>query len=241
MADYVKCAKEKIEDILSRGRLPIVAGGTGLYIQSLVDNIEFTESEASSEIRQELSKLAEEKGNEFVHDMLKKIDPEMAEKVHPNNIKRVIRAIEIFKTSGKTLSEQNELSRRNPSPYEFIMIALTGDREKMYERINVRVDKMIETGLIDEIKELKSLGCTKDMQAMQGIGYKEVFPFLDGEYDENELRELIKKNTRNYAKRQLTWFKRDKRYLWLDCEGTKISDDAVYYIINKSMGDIKPL
>ncbi len=241
VADYVKCAKEKIEDIISRGKLPILAGGTGLYIQSLVDNVEFTESKSSPEIREELSQLAKEKGNEFVHEMLKEIDPEMAEKVHPNNIKRVIRAIEIFKTSGVTLTRQNELSKQNPSPYEFIMIALSGNREKMYERINKRVDKMFDLGLIGEIKELIAEGCNKNMQAMQGIGYKEVFEFLEGNINEEELKELIKKNTRNYAKRQLTWFKRDKRYLWLDCEGVKIIDDANYYIINKSMGDIKPV
>lgn len=235
--DYVDLAKEKIEDIIKRGKLPIVVGGTGLYISSLVDNIEFTKAQQSDEIREELSRLAKEKGNEYVHAMLSSIDPEMAKKVHPNNIKRVIRAIEIYKTTGITLSEQNRRSMQNPSPYNFIMLALGGDREEMYERINSRVDKMFDLGLIEEIEGLRRIGCTKDMQAMQGIGYKEVFEYLEGNISYEECKELIKKNTRNYAKRQLTWFKRDKRYLWLDFKTPGNGDDAVYYIINKSMGE----
>ena len=233
VADYVELAKEKIEEILNRGKLPIVVGGTGLYISSLADNIEFADSEKSPEIRERLAKLAEEKGNSYVHDMLKEIDPEMAEKVHENNIKRVIRAIEIFEMSGITLTEQNARSKENPSPYNFIMIALTDEREKMYERINKRVDVMMEAGLVSEVKKLKNLGCSKEMQAMQGIGYKEVFEFLEGNITEDELSELIKKNTRNYAKRQITWFKRDKRYLWLNVGSGIPIDDAMYYIKNK--------
>lgn len=233
VADYVALAKEKIEEILNRGKLPIVVGGTGLYISSLADNIEFADSEKSPEIRERLTKLAEEKGNSYVHDMLKEIDPEMAEKVHENNIKRVIRAIEIFEMSGVTLTEQNARSKESPSPYNFIMIALTDEREKMYERINKRVDVMMEAGLVGEVKKLKNLGCSKDMQAMQGIGYKEVFEFLEGNITEDELSELIKKNTRNYAKRQITWFKRDKRYLWLNVGSGIPIDDAMYYIKNK--------
>ena len=241
VADYVNLAKEKIEDIISRGKVPIVAGGTGLYISSLVDNIEFTESVSSPQIRERLGKLALEKGNDFVHDMLKEIDPEMAEKVHANNIKRVIRAIEIFEVSGVTLTEQNKRSKQNPSPYNFIMILLAGNREKMYERIDNRVDKMIKDGLISEVETLVKMGCKREMQAMQGIGYKEVFDYLEGRITKEECIELIKKNTRNFAKRQLTWFKRDKRYLWLDCEATDVIDDAIYYVTNKSMGDCRVL
>lgn len=241
VADYVALAKEKIEDIIKRGKLPIIAGGTGLYISSLVDNVEFTEGKFDPEIRKELGELALEKGNGYVHAILREIDPQMAEKVHENNIKRVIRAIEIYKTSGITLTEQNARSKQKPSPYNFIMMALSGNREKMYERINRRVDKMMAEGLISEVESLMAHGCKKEMQAMQGIGYKEVFDLLDGKISKEECIELIKKNTRNYAKRQLTWFKRDKRYLWLDCDASKPEDDAVYYIINKSMGECKPL
>lgn len=233
VADYCALAKEKIEDILKRKKLPIIVGGTGLYISSLADNIEFAEGNTNLELRERLFAIAEEKGNAYVHAMLKEIDPETAESVHENNIKRIVRAIEVYNATGITLSEQNRRSKNTPSPYNFIMLALFLNREKMYERINLRVDKMFEQGLIDEVKALAAEGLTKQMQAMQGIGYKEVFDYMENSITKEECIELVKKNTRNYAKRQLTWFKRDKRYIWLDAQAQNVEDDAFYVIKNK--------
>lgn len=233
VADYCALAKEKIEDILKRKKLPIIVGGTGLYISSLADNIEFAEGNTNLELRERLFAIAEEKGNAYVHAMLKEIDPETAESVHENNIKRIVRAIEVYNATGITLSEQNRRSKNTPSPYNFIMLALFLNREKMYERINLRVDKMFEQGLVDEVKALAAEGLTKQMQAMQGIGYKEVFDYMENSITKEECIELVKKNTRNYAKRQLTWFKRDKRYIWLDAQAQNVEDDAFYVIKNK--------
>ena len=217
VAAYVELAKVAAEDILSRGKLPIIAGGTGLYISSFVDNVKFTESETDFDLRERLFKEAEEKGNEALYARLLEIDPKAAEAIHPNNIKRVIRALELYETTGLTLSEQNENSKTEPSPFDPIMIALNTDREVLYDRINRRVDIMLDEGLIDEIKSLQDMGLTADIQSMQGIGYKEILSHLDGEISYDEAIELVKKNSRNYAKRQLTWFKRDERYNWLDC------------------------
>ncbi len=216
VADYVKLAKECIANILSRGRLPIVAGGTGLYISSLVDNIEFAEEEADASVRERLWQEAEEKGIEPLYARLLELDPKAAEKIHPNNQKRVIRALEIYETTGLTLTEQNERSRKTPSPYDARMVALCPPRELLYERIDKRVDAMAAAGLFKEAKALQDMGLKREMQSMQGIGYKEVYDYLDGKVSREECLEEIKKATRHYAKRQLTWFRRDARYLWLN-------------------------
>ncbi len=216
VADYVKCAKEKIDDILSRGKLPIITGGTGLYISSLVDNVSFSESEKNEALREELRHELEEKGAEFMHARLSAIDPESAESIHPNNTKRVLRAIEIFETTGKTRTQQEKVSKLTKSPYDFCLIGLNCDRELLYERINKRVDIMKDLGLFDEVRDLLDGGISPDAQSMQGIGYKEVVMALTGEITEEESTELIKKNSRNYAKRQLTWFRRGD-YRWFDC------------------------
>ncbi|MBR5157900.1 MAG: tRNA (adenosine(37)-N6)-dimethylallyltransferase MiaA [Clostridia bacterium] len=224
VARYVELANLAAQDILSRGKLPIIAGGTGLYISSFIDNVKFTQSQTDFELREKLLKEAEDIGCEALHKRLSQIDPKSAEGIHPNNVKRVVRALELFETTGLTLSEQNENSKTEPSPYEPIMIALNTEREVLYERINLRVDIMLSCGLLDEIKNLKQMGLAKDMQSMQGIGYKEILSYLDGEISLDEATELVKKNSRNYAKRQLTWFKRDERYKWLDC----MAEDLFY-------------
>ena len=216
VADYVKMAKACIADIHARNRLPIVAGGTGLYISSLIDNIEFAEEETDASVREKLWQEAEEKGIEPLYARLSELDPKAAEKIHPNNKKRVIRALEIYETTGLTLTEQNERSRRKPSPYDARMVALCPPRELLYERIDKRVDAMVEDGLFEEAKALQNMGLNKEMQSMQGIGYKEVFNYLDGKVSREKCLEEIKKATRHYAKRQLTWFRRDARYLWLN-------------------------
>ena len=216
VADYVKEAKICIDGILQREHLPIVAGGTGLYISSLVDNVEFAEGEMDTKVRERLWQEAEEKGIEPLYERLKTIDPVAAENIHPNNQKRVVRALEIFETTGLTLTEQNKRSKLIPSPYEPFMVMLCPPRELLYERIEKRVDNMITEGLFDEAKALKEMGLSRELQSMQGIGYKEVFDYLDGSISREECIEEIKKATRRYAKRQLTWFRRDERYLWIN-------------------------
>ncbi len=216
VADYVKLAKEKINEILSRGKLPIVAGGTGLYITSLVDNIEFAEEVPDQTVRNRLFAELDEKGIEPLYQRLQEIDPEAAAAIHPNNHKRVIRALEIFETTGLTLTEQNARSKMTPPPFDSFMLALCPPREVLYERINQRVDAMVNEGLFEETKTLMEMGLARDMQSMQGIGYKEAFDYLNGEITQEECVEEIKRATRRYAKRQLTWFRRDTRYRWVD-------------------------
>ncbi len=216
VAEYVKRAKEAISGILSRGKLPIVAGGTGLYISSLVDNIQFAEETPDSGVRKRLLEEAEQKGIQLLYDRLKEIDPQAAENIHPNNTKRVVRALEIYETTGLTLTEQNQRSRQVPPEFSSFMLALSPAREVLYERIDKRVDEMEKMGLFSETEKLRAMGLTKDMQSMQGIGYKEAFDYLDGIYTKEECIETIKQATRRYAKRQLTWFRRDMRYHWID-------------------------
>ena len=235
VADYVKRAKACIEDVLSRGRLPILTGGTGLYISSLVDNVEFQEEKTDPAVRERLWQEAEEKGIEPLYERLRSIDAQAAENIHPHNKKRVIRALEIFETTGFTLTEQNARSRVNPSPYDPFMIALSPPRELLYDRINRRVDAMAQNGLFQEAEILSGQGLTRDMQAMQGIGYKEAFAFLEGETGREECLEKIKQATRRYAKRQLTWFKRDSRYHWVN----PLEEEAVEAVIKELCAFIK--
>lgn len=209
VADYVEKAREVIADINSRRKLPIICGGTGLYINSLVDNIKFDDTGYDYEYRESLRKIAEEKGNGELIRMLSEIDPESAERLHENNQSRVIRALEVYHISGKTMTEIQAESRRNPSPYEPCMMMIDFDREILYERINKRVDIMLETGLLEEAREF----FTHDdyVTASQAIGYKELKPYFDGVSDLSECIEKLKQETRRYAKRQLTWFRKDNR------------------------------
>lgn len=231
VADYVKDAKEKIDDILTQNKVPIITGGTGLYISSLVDNVEFSDADADTSVRERLNKELEELGIEAMHKRLEKIDPESADAIHPNNTKRVIRALEIYETTGKTKKELEKVSKLRTSPYDFCLIGLNCERELLYERINKRVDIMIKRGLFQEVKDLLSSGVPKNAQSIQGIGYKEVVMALNGEITEDECIELIKKNSRNYAKRQLTWFRRSD-YKWFDC-----LDKDLYEKVRKHIGE----
>lgn len=210
VADYVKLCKEKADEIISRGKLPIVCGGTGLYISSFVDNLTFDDSGQDLEFRAEMRKFAEENGSAALLEKLKEVDLETAAVLHENNIGRIIRALEVYKTTGYTISEAKRNSRLNPSPYEFIMITLDfADRETLKKRINKRVDEMAERGLVEEAKACFS---QKDRPtASQAIGIKELYPYIKGEKTLEECLEEIKLRTRQYAKRQLTWFRRDKR------------------------------
>lgn len=231
VADYVQDAKKTIDDILLRGKIPVIVGGTGLYISSLVDNVEFSDSDIDMSVRCRLQEELSQIGPEEMHARLKAIDPESAEAIHPNNTKRVIRALEIYETTGKTRTEYEKESKLNASPYDFCLIALTCERELLYERINKRVDIMIEQGLFDEVKGLLAEGIPTDCQSMQGIGYKEAVMAVSGEITEDESIELIKKNSRNYAKRQLTWFRRGN-YAWFDC-----LDEELYTKVRTHIGE----
>ena len=211
-------AKEAMAGIYSRGHVPIVTGGTGFYIQALAYDIDFTENEDHSGIREELEQLAAERGEEHLHQMLAQIDPESARTIHANNVKRVIRAIEYYRLTGEKISEHNKREREKTSPYDLYYYVLTRDRAALYERIDRRVDIMMEQGLVDEVKRLKEMGCTRDMVAMQGLGYKEILDYLDGTISLGEAVYIIKRDTRHFAKRQLTWFKRERdvRFIAMD-------------------------
>ncbi len=205
--DYVKEAKEKISSCHKRNVLPVVAGGTGLYINHLIYNIKLSESSGDEKIRESLLKRQEEEGIEVLYEELIKIDPISAEKIHINNTKRVIRALEVYYSTGKTMAEQNENSRKEDPEYNYIMLMPNHEREVLYERINERVDVMIKKGLEEEVRGLLNMGYDKSLNSMQAIGYKEMFSYIDGEDTLDSAIEKIKQNTRRYAKRQLTWFR----------------------------------
>ena len=226
VADFKNSAKKIITDINNRGGLPFLVGGTGLYINSLVYNLDFTETEPDYEYRDELKEILEEEGSEFLYEKLQDQDRDMAEKIHKNNGQRIIRALEILKSGNK----KGDNFREENKDYHLIYIGLNMDRAKLYEKINQRVDKMIDLGLVDEVKNLLDEGLDKNSQSLKAIGYKEVISYLDGEIDFDEMVDLIKKNSRHYAKRQLTWFRRDKRIKWFDRESDTILSDIENYI-----------
>lgn len=216
VSDYVLAAREKINEIAKEGKTPIIVGGTGLYISSLADNIIFTEGETDLALRERLNKELEEIGAEEMLKKLYELDPEAASKLHPNNKRRIIRAFEIYETTGLTKSKQNILSRSEENPYEFIMIGINfSDRQRLYDRINLRVDKMLEAGLLDEAKKAYDNKSDRTDGAIQAIGHKELFPYFEGESSLEECIEKLKQSTRRYAKRQITWFSRDERIFWL--------------------------
>lgn len=218
---FQKLAKQALEDIYSRGKLPIVAGGTGFYIQALLYDIDFKENEEEHPIRRELEALAQkagEQGPELLHGMLKEVDPDAAREIHANNIKRVIRAIEYFRETGERISAHNQEMRQKESPYNFLYYVLNRDRASLYARIDQRVDLMMEQGLVEEVKELKRMGCHRGQTSMQGLGYKEILDYLDGKYSLEEAVSILKRDTRHFAKRQLTWFKRERDVRWLNVE-----------------------
>ena len=224
---FVTMAKEYLKEIYADGKIPIIAGGTGFYIQALLYDIDFTEQQCDETYRGQLENLAREHGAECLHGMLREVDPASAEAIHANNIKRVIRALEFYHLSGKKISEHNETERQKQSPYNFAYFVLTDERTKLYERIDRRVDAMMEAGLVEEVKKLKSMGCSRDMVSMQGLGYKETLAYLDGECTLEEAVYIIKRETRHFAKRQLTWFKRERDVIWLDKQTFGYDDAAI--------------
>lgn len=217
VADYKKDAKKAIKEILDRGKIPIVVGGTGLYIDSLIYEIEYQDIEFDEKYRKYLEKRVEENGLEELYQQAKKIDSEAIEKISKNDKKRILRILEIYHATGKNKTEQEKESRKREVEYDYKVYALNWDRDKLYERINKRVDIMIEKGLIDEVREIYQK-YNKFPTAMQGLGYKEVVKYLNGEISKDEMIDKIKQDTRRYAKRQLTWFRKNKQTIWLDAQ-----------------------
>ena len=209
-------AKEAMEQIYGRNRIPIVAGGTGFYIQALLYDIDFAENQEHTELRSSLEALAREKGAEELHRMLEKADPKAAEEIHANNVKRVVRALEYYRLTGERISEHNKAQRQKESPYNAAYFVLNDDREHLYRRIDARVDDMLKEGLLEEVKLLKAMGLNRGMVSMQGLGYKELLSHLEGEISISEAVRILKRDTRHFAKRQLTWFRRERDVIWLN-------------------------
>ncbi len=213
---FQQMAKEAVNEIYQKGHIPIVAGGTGFYIQALLYDIDFSTEEDHTALRAELEKTAAEKGSAYLHEQLKEIDPVSAQEIHPNNQKRIIRALEFYRLNGAKISDHNQTQRQKEAAYDFRYFVLNDDRARLYQRIEERVDEMLEKGLLNEVKRLKEMGYQRDLVSMQGLGYKELLSHLAGECTLDEAIYLIKRNTRRFAKRQLTWFRRERNIIWLE-------------------------
>ena len=234
VSEFQQRANKYIKQITDKGKKVIVTGGTGLYLNSLIYNMDFAKNDANNILRDQLAKELEKYGIDYMHDKLKELDEESANRIHKNNTKRVIRAIEVA-LSGNKMNDFSSDLKFNEN-YEPIIIILNRDRQHLYERINKRVDIMFEKGLVDEVKNLLNLGYTKDMISMQGIGYKEIIKYLDKEYTFDETKEIIKRDSRRYAKRQLTWFRRYENAKWYDLDKyddlNLLKDEIINYIEN---------
>ena len=232
---FQQMAKEAMEEIYAKGKVPIIVGGTGFYIQAILNDIDFTENNEDTPYRSELEAIAKEQGNKVLHQMLAEVDPESAQAIHANNVKRVIRALEFYKLTGQKISEHNEKERAKESPYDFCYFVLNDERQNLYNRIDIRIDQMLEEGLLEEVTALKNKGYTKDMVSMQGLGYKEILDYLNGECTLEEAIYILKRDTRHFAKRQLTWFRRERDVIWVDknkyaYDESKILDVMLSYI-----------
>lgn len=216
VVNFQKFAVQAMGEIYARGKVPVIVGGTGFYIQAVTNAIDFTESEADTALREELFDFAREHGAAALHKKLEMVDNVAAAQIHENNIKRVVRALEYYAQTKKPISEHNKEQAKHTSPYELYYFVLTAPRDLLYEAIDRRVDQMMADGFLDEVKHLKAQGVTREMLSMQGLGYKELFAYLDGEITLENAKELIKRDTRHFAKRQLTWFKRERGVIWVD-------------------------
>lgn len=224
---FASYAKKAMEQCWSKGKIPILVGGTGFYIQAVLYDIDFTENDEDKSYRIYLEQLAIEKGVEYLHEMLQKVDEKASKEIHPNNIKRVIRALEFYEKSGQKISEHNEEQKQKESPYAYAYFVLNDDREVLYERINRRVDMMLEEGLVEEVKGILETGVPKTAVSMQGLGYKEIASFLTGEYTYEEAIYYLKRDTRHFAKRQLTWFKREPNVIWLHRQAFEQKEELI--------------
>lgn len=231
-------AKEALEKIYKAGDIPIVVGGTGFYIQALLYDIEFEQEQLQGDkegfsYRQKLQQIAREQGAGYLHEQLRQVDPASADAIHANNIKRVIRALEFYQQTGTRISEHNKEQQRRESPYNFLYFVLTDDRTRLYERIDKRIDDMIEQGLVEEVRKLRDSGCISSMVSMQGLGYKEILNYLEGNYTLEEAIYVLKRDTRHFAKRQLTWFRRERDVIWLDRSIFLDENALLEYMLNE--------
>lgn len=230
---FQQMAKAAMEEIYAKGKIPILVGGTGFYIQAVTRDIDFTEAEQDDGYRKELEALASEKGNEYLHRMLEKVDPKSADEIHANNVKRVIRALEFYHQNHTPISSHNQEQKEHTSPYNLVYFVLNAPRELLYERIDKRVDEMLEKGLVDEVRRLKEMGYQKGMVSMQGLGYKEILSYLEGEYPLEEAVRILKRDTRHFAKRQLTWFRREPEVTWVNKDEFDYDEPkALEYMLN---------
>lgn len=216
VARYCECARKAIDDIQSRGKIPVMVGGTGLYVDSVVNNIQFSDTRPDEEYRKELEEAAWEHGNEYIYQKLMSVDPESASRIAVADTKRIIRALEVYHVTGRTITWHNQQSRSVPSPYNTVMFAIKCDRQALYDKINRRVDLMIEQGLVDEVRNILGMGVDSSATSMQAIGYKEIACFLRGEISLEKAADDIKQGSRRYAKRQLTWFRRNSMINWIE-------------------------
>ena len=230
---FKEYALKAMEGIYSRGRIPIVVGGTGFYIQALLYDIDFEENDNDMSYREELQNLASLHGNSYIHDMLAKVDPESAKKIHENNVKRVIRALEFYKKTGTKISEHNEAESQKESPYNFEYFVLCDDRAKLYDKIDRRIDIMLEDGLVDEVRGLVAEGYDRSLVSMQGLGYKEIIDYLQGRCSFDEAVYTLKRDTRHFAKRQITWFKREKHVTWVNKNEYESEADILEYMLDR--------
>lgn len=224
---FQEMAKQAMKEIYEKGRIPILVGGTGFYIQAVTRDIDFTEASQEDGYRKELEKMAEEKGASFLHEMLEQVDPVSAGEIHANNIKRVIRALEFYHQNHTPISAHNEEQKERQSPYNLAYFVLNAPRDILYERIDKRVDEMMQNGLLKEVESLKSMGYHRGMVSMQGLGYKEILAFLDGEYSLEEAVRILKRDTRHFAKRQLTWFRREQEVVWVNKDEFSYQEEEI--------------
>ena len=232
---FKQMAQEALEEIYSEGKLPIIVGGTGFYIQGLLYDIDFSETAADEAYRKEMEDYAGKNGAHALHELLREVDPESCDAIHENNVKRVIRALEYYHQTGQKISDHNKKEREKQSPYNFAYFVLNDIRENLYARIDKRVDLMVEKGLVDEVKRLKDMGYTPDMVSMQGLGYKEILWYLDNRCTLNEAVETIKQETRHFAKRQLTWFRREKEVVWIDKDKFDYDNNRILDFISNTL------
>lgn len=224
---FQQMAKDAMEKIYARGRIPVITGGTGFYIQALVQDIDFTETAEDTPYRTELEQLVREQGAEELHARLQAVDPSAAEQIHAHNVKRVIRALEYYHLTGEPISAHNEEQKQKTSPYNFVCFVLNRDREELYRRIELRVDQMLEQGLLEEVKKLAQMGYTRDMVSMQGLGYKELLDYLSGVISYEEAIYRLKRDTRHFAKRQLTWFRREPDVTWVQVDDGRTREEIL--------------
>lgn len=224
---FQQMAKAAMEEIYAKGKVPILVGGTGFYIQAITKDIDFTQADQEDGYRRELEQLAAEKGNDYLHTMLQAVDPVSAKEIHANNVKRVIRALEFYHQNQSPISAHNQEQKEHETPYNLAYFVLNVPRELLYKRIDDRIDEMLEEGLLEEVEQLKKRGCHRGMVSMQGLGYKEILAYLEGEYPLEEAVRVLKRDTRHFAKRQLTWFRREKETIWINKNEFDYNEDLI--------------